>query len=247
MLTTLEIEFEEGNDIKLNLNAGSLMHGALMEMIDTNYAQYLHQNELHPYSQYIYCDKSKGHYVWRISTLNKEAKTEIIDKIKDIKTVYLRYKDITLHVKSSAIVKEISYKDLADKYIMQNKPTTTFTVKFITPSTFKTQGEFIIFPNISNVYYNLLNRWNSFSKEISLADKETQDHLINYTKMIGYTLRSTKYQMEKVKINAFMGEVCYRVKGPLMLVSIANLLFAFSEFAGIGAKTSVGMGGVKIE
>jgi CRISPR/Cas system endoribonuclease Cas6 (RAMP superfamily) len=33
----------------------------------------------------------------------------------------------------------------------------------------------------------------------------------------------------------------------LTLVSIANLLFAFAEFSGIGAKTSVGMGGVQNE
>ena len=65
--------------------------------------------------------------------------------------------------------------------------------------------------------------------------------------MVGYKLRSTKYQMESIKINSFLGEICLLVKGPLTLVSIANLLFAYSEFAGIGAKTATGMGGIKIE
>jgi CRISPR-associated endoribonuclease Cas6 len=131
--------------------------------------------------------------------------------------------------------------------MLKNSPQSKFTVKFITPTTFKTQGEYIIFPNINNIYSNLLMKWNSFSKEILLDDKDTQNHLVNYTKMIGYKLRSTKYCMESVKINAFIGESCYLIKGPLTLVSVANLLFAYSEFSGIGAKTSVGMGGVQID
>lgn len=247
MITSLEIEFEGSQDIKLNLNSGSLMHGALMEMIDTDYAEYLHQNGLHPYSQYFYWDKEKECYVWRISTLNSESRDKIIDTVKGISNVYLKYKDINLEVKSSEIVKEISYKDLANKYMLESNPRTKFNVRFITPTTFKTQGEYIIFPNISNIYYSLLTRWNSFSKEVTLDDKDTQTHLINYTKMIGYKLRSTKFQMESVKINSFIGESYYSVRGPLTLVSIANLLFAFSEFSGIGAKTSLGMGGVKVE
>jgi CRISPR-associated endoribonuclease Cas6 len=247
MLTTQEIEFTKDDNIKLNLNTGSLMHGALMEFLDTDYAQYLHENSLHPYSQYIYFDKEKDSYVWRISTLNKEAKSQIIDKLQSITQVHLKHNNVTLNVKSNKIIKEISYKDLANEYMQQSNPAKKCSIRFITPTTFKTQGDYIIFPNISNIYYSLLTKWNNFSKEVTLEDKETQNHLINYTKMIGYKLRSTKFQMENVKINSFIGESCYLIKGPLTLVSIANLLFAFAEFSGVGAKTSVGMGGVQNE
>ncbi len=247
MLTTLETEFKQDETIKLNLNTGSLMHGVLMENIDRDYGEYLHQNGMHPYSQFIYWDKDRQSYIWRVSTLNSEAKYQIIDKIQNLDKIYLKHRDITLEVKSSKVVKEILYKELANEYFLQNSQQKKITIKFITPATFKTQGEYVIFPSINLIYKNLLTRWNSYSKDISLEDEETENHLINYTKMIGYKLRSTKYQMEGVKINAFMGEVCYMIKGPLTLVSIANLLYRYSEFSGIGAKTSIGMGGVKVE
>lgn len=247
MLTKLEIEFKKDDNIKLNLNAGSLMQGALMELINPDYAEYLHQNGLHPYSQYIYKDKAKQCYVWKISTLNKDAKSEIIDKLASINSIYLKHNDTTLNVEKANIVKSISYKDLANEYMLKNEASKKFVVRFVTPTTFKSQGNYINFPHIHNIYSSLLTKWNSFSSEVSLKDTDTQNHLINYTSMAGYKLRSTKYQMESVKINSFLGEICLMVKGPLTLVSIANLLFAFSEFSGIGAKTATGMGGIKVE
>lgn len=247
MLTTMEVEFKKDENIKLNLNAGSLMQGALMELINPDYAEYLHQNGLHPYSQYIYKDRARQCYVWKISTLNNVAKTEIIDKIKNIEEIYLRHNDTTLNVDKINLVKTISYKDLANEYMLKNEACKKFVVKFITPTTFKSQGNYINFPYIHNIYSNLLAKWNTFSKEVSLQDTDTQNHLINYTSMAGYKLRSTKYQMESVKINSFLGEICLMVRGPLTLVSIANLLFAYSQFSGIGAKTATGMGGIKVE
>ena len=217
-----------------------------MENIDFDYAQYLHENSIHPYSQYLYKDNSKQSYVWKISTLNQEAKVENIDKIKKIEQIYIKHNNVTLSVKSANVIREVSYKEFANKYVLDDKVQKKSVIKFITPTTFKSQGYYLNFPQIHNIYSNLLAKWNMFSKEISLQDKDVLNHLINYTHISGYKLRSTKFQMESIKINSFLGEVCVLINGPLTLVAIANLLFAYSEFSGIGAKTSMGMGGVKI-
>ena len=247
MLSSLEIEFKKDENIKLNLNAGSLMQGALMELISPEYAEYLHSNGLHPYSQYIYKDNTRQCYVWKISTLDKTAKTEIIDKVQNIDSICLKHHNIKLNVQKSSVIKPISYKDFANEFMVNNEASKKIVVKFITPTTFKSQGDYIIFPQIHNIYTNLLSKWNTFSKEVSLQDEDTQNHLISHTNMIGYNLRSTKYHMESIKINSFMGEACFYVKGPLMLVSIANLLFEYAKYSGIGAKTAIGMGGISIE
>lgn len=103
------------------------------------------------------------------------------------------------------------------------------------------------FPDVSNVYKSLYNKFNVFASEISLEDEDVLKHLIEHTKVIGYNLNSTKYGVEGIKIASFLGELCFYVKGPEALVSIANFLFAYGEFSGIGAKTALGMGGVKVE
>lgn len=247
MLTKIELEIEKEDDGLLNLSTGSIMQGALMEILSPEYAEYLHENSLHPYSQYIYKDREKGCYIWRVSSLNKTAKEEIVDKLQNISEIFLKNINTNLTVRAVKKYKSVGYKELADEYMLKNEAMKKFVVKFITPATFKSQGKYVNFPYIHNVYSSLLTKWNSFSDGISLADADVQNHLINYTEMTGYKLRSTKYGLDGVKINAFMGEMCLKVKGPLTLVSIANLLFAYSEYCGIGAKTGMGMGGVEIE
>ena len=50
--------------------------------------------------------------------------------------------------------------------------------------------------------------------------------------------------MENIKINSFIGTIDIRFNGPQTLVNISNLLFEYAKYTGIGAKTSLGMGGV---
>ena len=59
-------------------------------------------------------------------------------------------------------------------------------------------------------------------------------------------MRSTRFHLEGVTIPSFIGEVTIKITGPQMMVNLANMLAAFGEYAGIGIKTSIGMGAVEI-
>ncbi len=53
--------------------------------------------------------------------------------------------------------------------------------------------------------------------------------------------------MEGVKIDSFIGNIVIYCSCNKMLANIYNTLLEFSKYAGIGAKTSISMGGVNIE
>ena len=105
----------------------------------------------------------------------------------------------------------------------------------------------LYFRTVHNIYNSLLNKWNSFASEVSLKDDHILDHLKDNTELVGYNLRSTKFNLDGAKINSFRGEICLKISGPESLVRIANLLFAFGEYSGIGVKCALGMGGIKVE
>ena len=86
-----------------------------------------------------------------------------------------------------------------------------------------------------------------FSDKISLADEEVFEHIITHSSIIKYNLKSYKYNLEKVTINSFIGNLSILLKGPNELQTICNLLVEYAQYCGIGAKTSMGMGGVKFE
>lgn len=248
MLATLQIELESNNQ-KIKYSYGSLFHGLIMEYINTDYAEFLHNQTLNPYSQYVCYDKEKNCYVWNISTLTKDAKLNIIDSLveKIDKSIYLTHNDMELNVKSKNIINIQSYKELVDKRFLETENKNIVNLKLQTPTTYKSNGEYQILPSISALYCSVYNKWNTFSDKISLADEEVFEHIINYSKVIKYNLKSYKYNLEKTGINSFIGDISILLRGPKELVTITNMLLDYAQYCGLGAKTSMGMGGIKIE
>lgn len=247
MLATLQIEFENNNE-KIKYSYGSLFHGLLMEYLDSDYVDFLHNQELNPYSQYVFLDKEKNNYVWQISTLTKASKINIIDKLTENlgNSIKLTHNNIELKIKSKKIVNIQTYKEFADKIFLQEDRKNIINIKLLTPTTYKSNGEYQMFPQVSALYYSAYNKWNMFSDEISLADEEVFRHIIDYSKIIKYNLKSYKYGLEKVALNSFIGDMTILLKGPKELALINNLLLEYAKYCGLGAKTSIGMGGVGI-
>jgi len=249
LLGRLEIALKN-NDEKVRITSfyGSLLHGLLMNNIEPEYAEKLHSDSLKPYSQFIYFDREKGTHIWRINTLTEEAREKILLPLPGVcgNNIHISNREVDLQVLSMEIIPSITYMDLTKKYFVEEEGGRRAVIRFLTPTTFKKEGQYTIFPDISNIYKSLYNKWNSFYSHVSLESEEVLQHLIDNTIMIGYKLRSTKYEMEKVRINSFRGEICLTVRGPAVLAAIARLLFAFGEYSGIGAKSAMGMGGIKV-
>ncbi len=249
MLASLSMQLKPGNGERITHHYGSLLHGVLMDKLEPSYAQLLHNNGLKPFSQYVIYNKEKDIHEWRINTLDEDARKQIIAGFvgKTDKRIYIQHKQTSLNIEGFELKTPTGYEEIARKYYIEDEPRRKARIRFLTPTTFKTGGEYVIFPGIDNIYKSLYNKWNSFYTDVSLESPEALKHLIAHSKIIGYNLRSTKFYMEKTKINAFKGEICLFISGPEALVRIANLLFAFGEYSGVGAKTSLGMGGIKFE
>ena len=52
--------------------------------------------------------------------------------------------------------------------------------------------------------------------------------------------------MEGIKLNSFIGNITLHCSENKILVNIYNMLLDFANYCGIGAKTSLSMGGVLI-
>lgn len=74
MLGKLELKIKAQE--KLGYQMSSLFHGALMELLPADYADYMHVSQLHPYTQHL--EYREGEWYWVICCLNKEAVKIII-------------------------------------------------------------------------------------------------------------------------------------------------------------------------
>lgn len=243
MLSSLNIELEGKIEKSRNDLLGSLFQGFIMENIDTDYADTLHVSTLHPYSQYVTMTDDK--IIWTLNTLNAEAKEKIADKIKKMEKVNIKYKEKEYKIVSTK-EKSISYKDLVKENYLKDG-SRRLKVSFLTPTSFKQDGRYVIFPTVRLIFQSLMLKFDKSSSDMEVFGKDILETFESYTEITMYKLRSTYFHLGGIKIPSFIGDITITIKGPAQLVNLANLLLKFGTYSGVGIKTGIGMGGTAFE
>lgn len=242
MLAQLRMKLEaDGNE--LGYYQSSNLQGVLMERLESDYAEQLHISGLKPYSQYLTGGRKKE---WVISTLTREAYQKIIIPLLDDKFTdfYIEKKGLRVKVCSKEIktvqkkdLLEEFYSDVCDRYL---------NMEFLTPVSFKSGGMYVNMPELRFIYQSLMNKYSAASDDMDMYDEETLEQLVKCSRVTRYKLRSALFPLEGVKIPSFVGEMCIRVTGTPTMAKYARLLTRFGEYSGVGIKTAIGMGGLRM-
>ena len=240
-LVTLELIIKPPDGIKVSQSVGSVLHGMLLEHVDKDYVEFVHQQALRPYSQYVTFDRERNALLWRISTLNKQAAEEILSPAFSLPmSVHLNQKGWDLQILGKNCIQNISYDQLAEKYFAND-----VEYRFITSCSFKTDGEYAIFPQPKLITKSLVNRWNAFATSEKLDEKSVAYDLAEQVYVADYDLKMQKFALEGTRIQAFRGSYTLAFKGNLMSRKILCMLGEFAQYSGIGIKTALGMGATK--
>lgn len=241
MLAELRLKLQTEGE--LDVYQSSNLHGVIMETIDTEYAEKLHGLKLNPYSQHV--EKRDG-LEWIITTYTKEAYDHIIspfmdDKITDFE---LTGRDVKVHISEKKLNIKPK-KELMNKFYTEDGER-TICIELLTPTSFKSNNEYLIFPDLELIYRSLMKKYSS-SCDMTMDDDDTLEELVRTSRIIKYNLKSSYFPLEKVKIPGFRGDITIKITGKQTLVNYARLLFEFGEYSGIGIKCSMGMGAIKIK
>lgn len=245
MLNRLQIILEKPKEVRLGWNSSSLFQGVLMEQISTEYASELHNGGRQPYSQYV--QDGQEEIIWTIHTLTKTAYEEILvpllsDEVKDI---YLHHKDLVLHVKEKSL-EQVTYDELRKQNYFTDGSRIQ-TIQFVSPTAFKSQGEYVFYPSVHFLFQSLMMKYDVCSDDAELFGREIMEHFEQNIKVVRYKLRSYHFQLEGTKIPSFLGEITIKINGAQPLVNLADYLLAFGEFSGVGIKCGIGMGGYQLD
>lgn len=244
MLTKLQIIFEKPND-DFSFRTGSLFHGALMQLVNIDFATEMHSESIRPYSQNITCCDDK--IFWTVSTLTEKAKVNIIDVLlgDDFQSLYLEHKDITLKVVDKKIISQITYDELFKKVYIENNYQNYETYRFYTPTAFKSDGRYINLPNVYLIFNSIITKYDAFSSTTKLKDENLLLEISNRVNISSYKLHSSSFALERVKIPSFVGEFTLSVHGDERLKKLVSMLLEFSTYSGVGIKVALGMGAIK--
>lgn len=242
MLSELKMEIEVDNK-EFGYYQLSNMQGILMEFVDPEYAEYLHKQRYNPYSQYLEIgDKS----YWIVKTVDKTAFDKIIMPLmsSEISSLEIKKKNIKVWIKRKEL-KIQEKQELMDRFY-EKECSHFLNLEFLTPTSFKSDGQYVIMPDLRLIYQSLMNKYSASCTDMEMYDDEVLEELIRNSKIINYRLNSTYFQLEGVKIPSFRGKIGIKINGTDTIAKYARFLAEFGEYSGVGIKTSIGMGALKI-
>ena len=245
MPTAMEIVLGIPEKEKIHRAMGSIMQGALMEILDSDSAKMLHVDGLRPYSQYVYYDKNKNLPIWRVNSLNEWAFEKISNAVTRQRQIFLKHKNYRVDFLKCDIIAAESYADIAARFMSEFAPICKgVELEFVTTASFRRDGQYVIFPELYLLIQSLLNRWNKFAEGF-LIEEDISHMMSTFCRVTEYNLRTQIFLLERQKITGFCGNMTLKFEGDRVVNNMLALLFEYANYAGVGIKTALGMGAMK--
>ena len=244
MFARLQLELDIDSKERVEAPKAAILQSVMMQRLDKEYADKLHESGLHSYTQALL--KQDNRYVWEINTFNKEAYINILQSLNDenFDSFYIEHDKRTVKIVSKKM--ECMSKDNFMERYYFGENDRYFTIQFRTPTAFKQQGQYVFYPDLMLIFNSLMSKYDAAFEDETIKSEELLEEVIQYSSVVRYQLRSTYYNIGAVRIPSFVGKITIKVSGPQAMVNLANLLFRFGEYSGIGIKTGMGMGNIQL-
>ena len=238
-------------DARPGYHWGRLFHGVLINKLPPAMQSDLHTENTRPFSQYI--ERRQGGLLrWHIGIWDDLTSSAIAEAILPLSEIKLFEKDReadsstvdrnTLRVVHSQHTCLQEEEFFSQHFAVENQ-IRCYELRFVTPTTHKSKGEYVRFPTTEFMYRSLAQRFSEFSNRYQLDDEKSIKEMAQYTNILNYSLHSANYRLKGINIQGYMGYVVLSIKGPDPLARLAGMLLALSEYQGMGIKTALGMGG----
>jgi len=224
-------------------NIGYQLYGWLMERLPPKMCDLLHANNIAPLSQYFAYNASGGEYVWNITAFEDELAKNLLKVLKSEKTINLDTDNKKFLIGDISEDYVPSVKELMLNSQKLFEDSRQIKVNFLTPTTFKQNGRYVLYPTVQMIISNLANKWNSLNKDTLIDDEYALNRLTEGLEISRYKLQSAGFYLKGVRIPGFVGEIILKARLPEPLLEIAKLLLYFADYSGIGVKSTLGMGG----
>jgi CRISPR-associated endoribonuclease Cas6 len=128
-------------------------------------------------------------------------------------------------------------------------PRSTITMRFASPCAFSLgERRFALFPEPLLVWDSLVRSWNRYAPEVLRIDKVALREFVTQQVVVSdYELHTGKAVFATHAQKGFMGSCTYQVKSQQGCSAQLVALAEFARYAGVGSKTTSGMGQARVE
>lgn len=245
MLQKIIVQCKYAGDQRANYNWGSIFHGFLIKALPAEISEVLHQSQLRPFSQYVLPQPGQQ-LTWTIGLWDSNIANHIVQAVMPLTQIEFQQKAMKIEVTGTQRICQ-SEQEYFGKFFISDNPCRRYEMEFLTPCTHKQDGAYTLFPSPELMINSLNNRYNTYMQDVSLDAPEAMEQVARHIRIVRYSLHSAVYYLENTKITGYMGRITLVVSGPEQLARVAGALLSFAEYSGLGIKTALGMGGVRIK
>ncbi len=220
----------------------SEVHGLFFRLLPKDVVEKIHDLKKKPFSLWILLAQGRSLEL-RVGVLDDEF----------LPTIFYGYytTDEELYLKDAKVfpikpngIKQEKVKSYEE--LLQTKARKSLCFEFLKPTCFNRYGLDYPLPDAVFVFKNLLLRWKAYAKEPLWDEENFEEALLRNVaiKELEITL-STSRIAEDLFLKGFSGKVCYAIKDQ-ELAKVLWTLARFAEFSGVGRKTTMDMGMVKV-
>ncbi len=217
------------------------LYAALLQHIDPATGEEFHNSGVTPISQYL-SHSSQYDLYWTITLLGHQAIDTFVPVIDNINEFRLNSKNcmMTIQDRTSVHIKDIS--ELLTHTVSQKCKLT-----FHSPTAFKSGGKLRNLPTEQLLLRSLTARWNAcFGQICPIEDEDGEgvDAMADGLHFTDFSLNSRTFFLKGHPINGFIGTVKIENLLSGFQKELSDALLRFATLAGVGVKTTLGMGGV---
>jgi CRISPR-associated endoribonuclease Cas6 len=127
------------------------------------------------------------------------------------------------------------------------EPIKRFDLQFLTPTAFSQGRTFLPLPLPNLMFRSWLERWNHFAP-VYLGSDDLIEYLGGAIALSHHKIQTHTFRIHQGQTTGFKGDITLKVLGHAdpLLANVANLLIHYTQFAGTGIKTRLGMGQSRI-
>ncbi|MGI6365400.1 MAG: CRISPR-associated endoribonuclease Cas6 [Bacillota bacterium] len=234
-------------------HGGSECHGllfAMLEQVNPGFAQIIHEEKENQFSIGPLRGKGKrekgafylddgAEYYFSIASLTADMDTALEKSLAYINPAG----KFRLGSADCSWLRAEKLCEAVQVQLCRELPPAKFVINFLSPTCFRSQGISLLFPSPELVFNNLRERWNAF------ASVPIELFLGNSLYISRYNLKTSTVRFAKYYITGFMGRVeyCFAKGTSEAIRKQIWTLALFSTYSGIGYKTGMGMGEVRVE
>jgi len=220
------------------------LYAWLLSQVSRESGDQYHKNSLRAISHYIRPNALPHRSEWVVNLLTKEAASLFLPVLEEMEEACLHHRRVPcVCTQAERINAPQVFFDLGEKL----SHTARFPLDFLTPTSFKRQGNYVVYPQKNLMLHSLCSRWNLCFPSQPMDPHVLLPALLDGIHIADYSLRHLSYPLKQINIPSFQGRVVLEAHLPQTESSLFRTLYCFAPYAGMGIKTALGMGGVAIQ